>query len=168
VAKASSAGLIEIVRSLIAGGVNVGYRDENGCTALYFASMLGFVEVVMALAAAGADVNTKDKSRNTPLILASGNGHVEVVVFLLMQGVDVNVVNAIGADALYLASADGNVKIVQLLLRHGANRIQYALAAASHEGHNAVVDILTFIGLVSVYEAKGDKEEEESSQSQNK
>ena len=69
--------------------------------------------------------------------------HLEVVQLLLAHGPNVNHAKANGADALIMASQNGHAEVVQLLLAHGANRFAQAHAVAKHEGHSAIVDILT-------------------------
>lgn len=132
---------VEIVKSLIAGGVNVGglgRRDFEGWTPLTLAVRDGYEEIIRLLIAAGADVNAGDK-KYTPLTLAVKKRHKEIIKLLIVAGADVNKEDYRGhtplAEALACVNAysafddrswwDGNEKgeymeIVELLMASGA------------------------------------------------
>ena len=57
-------------------------KNNDGETALMWASYNGHLEVVKLLVTLGADVNAKDKNGNTALMWAIYNGHSEVVAYL--------------------------------------------------------------------------------------
>jgi len=140
---ACALGFLDVVKELIAARADVNIARMDRSTPLIVASIAGHCEVVLALLNAGANVNHVRRDGFDALILASQYGHVEVVRLLLTHGANVNHLNNNGTDALIMASGNGHVEVVRLLLAHGANRIASALAIAKHQGHNAIVEILT-------------------------
>ncbi len=74
----ASQGNIDMLRLLIASGVDVNAKYFDGTTALMEAAMNGHTEAVKFLLAAGADTNAKNASGDTALALARkyGNPHV--------------------------------------------------------------------------------------------
>ena len=95
-------------------------KNEQGSTALIYASARGHVNVVRALLNhGGVDVNVKNNNGDTALILASDWGRVEVARALLKHnGVDVNIKNTNGNTALIFASWNGHMEVVRALLNH--------------------------------------------------
>jgi ankyrin repeat protein len=91
---AASAGEVEQLKQLIADkAAEVDDRDEEGRTALHFASGYGEVECMAILLTAGADIDGKDINGNTALHYAAGYGAVEATKVLLEKGADVSIVN---------------------------------------------------------------------------
>jgi ankyrin repeat protein len=70
----------ELIRVLLAGGVDASKATINGCTPLFAAAQNGHLESVRQLLEARADANNSmtDFAR-TPLYAAAENGHVEVM-----------------------------------------------------------------------------------------
>jgi len=125
---ASSAGHLQIVRTLLRHGVGVDVRGIENRTPLDFASCSGCRDVVQCLLDHGADVNSQDDKYNIPLHGAAGNGHVDVVQVLLEHNADVSSKDIYGYTPLHDAvwcsdrnSEGGYPQIVRLLLEHGAN-----------------------------------------------
>ena len=112
--KASQAGDIDKVNTLLASGVDVNARakevfDDTVChTALMKA---GSVEVVKALVAAGANVNVVDKDGNNAVMFQAWySPNVEIIKALLATGIDVNAKNKMGFTALrYATFPDGGM-----------------------------------------------------------
>ena len=67
----------EVRAALEKKGVNVNATDDDGNTALYWASKKGYTKIVAMLLEKGADVNATDNDGNTALYWASNNGHKE-------------------------------------------------------------------------------------------
>jgi len=151
--KASASGHIEIVRSLIAGGVNVNSLNSIGWSAIMVACQYGHLEIVRALVAANANLNLVSRDRCAfPLILASQNNHIQVVNHLFVSGANVNYENTDGFTALMKASQYNSIEVVSCLIAAGAcleavNTDGWtSLMMASQNGHVEVVTRLTAAG----------------------
>ncbi|XP_030459800.1 calmodulin-binding transcription activator 4 isoform X1 [Syzygium oleosum] len=76
------------LNSILGCGVNVNFRDINGCTALHWAARFGREKMVAALVASGAsagavtDPNCKDPAGKTPASIASSSGHKGLAGYL--------------------------------------------------------------------------------------
>jgi len=123
---ASKAGLLELVKTLLANGVNVNAIDNTGETALLYAVMpcgVGMcndkIGVVKVLLAAGANVNVVSQGGQFPLFYAAYTGNTEVVRLLLAAGADVNI-KFDGETVLQRAKDEEYTEIVKLLKQAGA------------------------------------------------
>ena len=90
---ASLEGHLEVTKLLIEEGVDVNAQDNEGWTALMYASGAGLKdrkdvnpEVVPLLIKAGADVNAQDNKGYTALKWASREGHTDIVKLLKEAG----------------------------------------------------------------------------------
>ena len=119
---ASSAGDLEIVRSLLEVGAHVNERDTEHATPLIYASRRGRAEVAKLLIKYGADVNAQDRIGWTALQAASRYGHADVVGLLLNHSADVNAMKHDQSTALHLALVEGtSFETVKALLEKGAD-----------------------------------------------
>lgn len=125
-AAAVSAGDLVRMKELLARGVPVDARGENGWTALHLAAGGCKLRVMEELLVAGADPNARQVPYGTtPLICASSDGCAAGVRRLLEAGADKN-----GADypnssfhrsALGWAAREGKAEAVKALLTAGAD-----------------------------------------------
>lgn len=83
---AASIGDVPSVRALVAAGVNVEKRDENGFTPLMFASWRGRAGAARALLHAGADPGAVAAGGATAMEVALANGHMAVLRELRLGG----------------------------------------------------------------------------------
>ncbi|MCP4657168.1 MAG: PQQ-binding-like beta-propeller repeat protein [bacterium] len=111
---AASSGSIEVVRTLIAGGVDVNAANDYGGTALSFAADKGHLEIVKLLVEHGADVNVHDTFYDSsPIVWATYNGHREVISYLLKHG-------ATGASSVLRAAIfSQDIETIRLVLAAG-------------------------------------------------
>ena len=127
---------------------NPNKQDNNGLTALIFASQGCHSEVVQILLSKGADPNIQREDGWTALMSASANGLSEMVHILLKGGADPNIQEEDGWTALMIADQNGHSEVVQILLKGGADpNFQKedgttALIYASQNGHSEVVLLL--------------------------
>src|SRR6185369_6092931 len=124
-------GHIDIVRSLIAKGVDVNARDSDGRgnSALMCAVQAGDLPMVRLLIKNGADTNVGN-SNWTPLMTAAwtmGSSTrrnkkdiLVILKLLLAKGAKVNARDRVGQTALSLAAAVCDVSTLRVLLRAGA------------------------------------------------
>lgn len=118
---AAAYGHLWRVKSLVEGGANVNWRDEEGYTPMTWAAQHGHVQVVEYLLSRFAAVNPSDRTGYTPLMWAAQEGHAGVVELLLRRGANPYVQDARGANALTLARWSGNER-VYAILREATNQ----------------------------------------------
>ncbi len=114
----------EMVRNLIDGGADVDAKDNDGRTALIYATEKGGYrrnEIIQLLLDRGADINAKDKDGRTALMEAVWQENEEIVQLLLNSGADVNAKDKWGGTALMEAVWRENEEIVRNLIDGGAD-----------------------------------------------
>lgn len=140
---------LNIVRLLINHGADVNLQDNQGETALMWASIQGNEGIVEALMKKGPDVDLQNNKGWTALMYASANSHKNVLKMLLKNTTKVNLQDSDGWTALMLFSREGLQDEVKTLLEKGADvnlkSIEYdmtALMLAASKGHKEVVKTL--------------------------
>ncbi|XP_076017176.1 ankyrin repeat and SAM domain-containing protein 6 [Genypterus blacodes] len=113
--------------------VPVDCTDEEGNTALQFASASGHENLVRFLLRKGASVDSRNNYGWTPLMQASRFGHLTVAHILLENGAEINGRNRLGASVLTMAARGGHTHVVKLLLESGAFVDDYDHLAAAAE-----------------------------------
>ena len=110
------------VKECLEDGAYINAMNENGNTALMYASREGHLNVVEYLLKHDADINTKGYESNTALILASMYHNAKVVKLLLAEdAIELEIETEGGYTALTIASEWYNKEIIKLLLGKGAN-----------------------------------------------
>ena len=94
-------------------------QDENGWTALMYATKAGDTEQVEALLKAGASPDIGDKLARTPLELAT-KAPLSITRLLIKAGADVDIRNAGGIPVIMTAAGQGRMDVVKSLLAAGA------------------------------------------------
>ncbi|XP_065115058.1 ankyrin repeat and SAM domain-containing protein 6-like isoform X2 [Paramisgurnus dabryanus] len=94
--------------------------DEEGNTALMFASAGGHEQLVRFLLRKGASVDRRNHYGWTPLMQAARFGHLNVAHILLENGAEINGRNRMGASVLTMAARGGHAHMAKLLLENGA------------------------------------------------
>ena len=88
---------------LAVSGLDAKARDNDGWTALHWASWSGLPSVTSQLIKAGLDINLAEKNGYTPAMLAAMRGNDKSIAFLIEAGADLNAKNKNGQSALDLA-----------------------------------------------------------------
>ena len=152
--------------------VDIDSKDEDGRTALLWASMVGNAAAASLLLSTGkVDINTREThNRHTPLIWAAQNGHEAVVKHLLSTGqANIRATGLGGRTALLWAVHNQDVSIVNLLLetenagvemretwRHKGGEIGItALGWAARAGNEAIVKLLLEKGKANIQARQG-------------
>ncbi|XP_067433570.1 ankyrin repeat and SAM domain-containing protein 6-like [Thunnus thynnus] len=113
--------------------VPVDCTDEEGNTALQFASASGHENLVRCLLRKGASVDSRNNYGWTPLMQAARFGHLTVAHILLENGAEINGRNRLGASVLTMAARGGHTHVVKLLLESGAYVDDYDHLAVAAE-----------------------------------
>jgi uncharacterized protein len=136
------------VRALIQQHADVNVTENDGATALHWASYRDDLASADLLLRAGAKVNAANDLGATPLWAASQNGSADMVRRLLTAGADPNARLLMGETPLMIAARSGHAAVVQLLVdkradvNARASRNQTALMWAASQKHPDVVAIL--------------------------
>lgn len=149
---ASVNGLVPLVFELLAGGAGVNVKDDEGKTALHYASFIGCELVVTTLINAKADVEeVNDGGNGSLMMLASGAGDIAVAKLLLEANASVNQKNKQDATPLMEAVLRGSKRfeMVCFLLENKAAvdvRIKgqgiTPLLIAAQQGHVPTAELL--------------------------
>ncbi len=105
----------ELVRYLLANGLNPEDKNARGESALVLAASLGTSQIVALLLQAGMNLESHDKQGNTALMLAVLRGHWLVVQQLLQAGANVSAVNVEGHTVVELAASRPNDRLQECL-----------------------------------------------------
>jgi len=102
--------------------IDAGDLNNEGMSALHFASKYGNEDVVEILLAAGANCGNCDDFGKTPLHLASQEGRsAPVVAHLIAGGAIVNATDRSGRTPMHYAARGAHNEVVELLLLAGAD-----------------------------------------------
>lgn len=112
----------DVVRLLLAHGVDPDFADISHQTALHIAARGNRADIVESLLNAGCRLDLQDAHGWTPLFEAVSQGHGEIAVMLLEAGSDPNLRDQGGYTPLMVAAGRGAPEIVEILLRYGADR----------------------------------------------
>ncbi|XP_056290487.1 ankyrin repeat and SAM domain-containing protein 6-like isoform X2 [Pseudoliparis swirei] len=113
--------------------VPVDSTDEEGNTALQFASASGHENLVRFLLRKGTSVDSRNNYGWTPLMQAARFGHLTVAHILLENGAEINGRSRLGASVLTMAARGGHTHVVKLLLESGAYADDYDHLAVAAE-----------------------------------
>ncbi|XP_008305927.1 ankyrin repeat and SAM domain-containing protein 6 [Cynoglossus semilaevis] len=128
-----SEALSECSAAVMLSLVPVDCTDEEGNTALQFASASGHENLVRFLLRKGASVDSRNNYGWTPLMQAARFGHLTVAHILLENGAEMNGRNRLGASVLTMAARGGHTHVVKLLLESGAYVDDYDHLAVTAE-----------------------------------
>jgi uncharacterized protein len=138
-----------VLAAITSPDLDVNVADDDGATALLWATHAVDHELVRALLKSGARASVSNRYGATPLTEAVKLGDVALVTMLLDAGADVNSPNEDQQTALMLAASIGSAEVAKLLIARGAQvnavetfRGQTALMWAAAEAHADVVDLL--------------------------
>ena len=142
-------GQLALVTDLLAKGINVNSKDQDGRTAIMYAAFNGHSEIIRVLIEKGAQVNVYDSFGRTSLMMAASGPNPEAVKLLLDHQADPNVADKEEHfSALMFAAAEGQLEVVKILLANKANPFlkdidgDDAMTFAENNGHEEVAALL--------------------------
>jgi hypothetical protein len=116
IVSAAAAGEIHLVDYLLAHGVDVNTRAQNGESPLGAAAAAGQMEVARLLIIRGARLDDRTLiTLNTPLIEAAQMNRTEMVKLLLEHGANFNARDVMDRTALDWARENGNPEMADLI-----------------------------------------------------
>ena len=107
---------VEVVRTLIKGGININAHDSNRQTVLIQAISYGNHEIIQAVLDAKPDIHLEDRIGRTALHKAVISGYTEVVKKLIEYGARLH---DYGKYILYDAINGGNTETLKFLIQQG-------------------------------------------------
>jgi len=115
-------GNVEVIKDLIAEGVDVNMESYDGTTPLHVAIAKENLEIVEFLISKGAYVHLKHWYNNSTLLhLAAGKENLDIVKLLVSKGLDVNAKDKGDYTPLHEAAKNPNVAIAEFLVAQGAD-----------------------------------------------
>lgn len=109
------------VEALLTKHVSVNAQEEDGSTALAWASVRCNMEIATLLLKTGANPNLTNEQGIGPLYLAITNGSAAMVQLLLGKGADPNLAREDGETPLMTATRLGQIDVMKMLLERGAS-----------------------------------------------
>ena len=114
-------GLIQMVETLLALGIDVNSKDDLGQTVLHRATRRINEKMVKLLLKNWADVECKDDDHRTPWSANLRCKNPGVLQILLDAGANPSTCGQQGVSELYTAAKDGNIEIVKYMFKSGTN-----------------------------------------------
>ncbi|KAG3121380.1 hypothetical protein PI124_g5856 [Phytophthora idaei] len=112
---ASRKGHSAVVELLLQHNAASNLPDEEGNTALHYASNIETVEVLLN-SAFRTNANIPNRRGRTPLHIAAARGDVAVVAYLIRHGAEQDIVDDQGQNAFHHAAANGHTAVTLVLL----------------------------------------------------
>ena len=126
--------MIAFLQDIVRNGVNLNAQDEEGLTAMHWASREGHLAFVDFLCERGADINLKSNEGQSALHEAVSRGQTSVVKLLLEhEATDIEQTGRYGLTPLICAAQCGHLTILDLLLKSDAD-----LSAKSEQDYTAL------------------------------
>ena len=119
-ALATKENFVQIVKLLVAAGVDLDYQDDQGETALHVAARFGHVDCAKALldGSNNQKANTEMAENSfgwTPLFIACVDGQIDIVELLASAGADLERLDMSGWTAKEHAALRGHMDIASML-----------------------------------------------------
>ena len=114
--RAAAAGDLALITALLAEGLPIDGRDDDGRTPVLVATVARQTAAVRALVEAGADIDIRDNRLDNPFLYAGAEGLLDILRVVNEAGADPAITNRYGGIALIPACERGHVEVVRYLL----------------------------------------------------
>ncbi len=114
--RAAAAGDLALITALLAEGLPIDGRDDDGRTPVLVATVARQTAAVRALVEAGADIDIRDNRLDNPFLYAGAEGLLDILRLVNEAGADPAITNRYGGIALIPACERGHVEVVRYLL----------------------------------------------------
>ena len=112
---------VNLIRTMIAGGVNLDIVDKNNRSTLLAALHAGHQEMALMILRLSSKINLADNNGDLPIHIATRNSYEDIVSELIKYNVDINARDRLGNTALMIATRRDDGKMMELLLDNNAN-----------------------------------------------
>ncbi|KAI1361223.1 ankyrin repeat-containing domain protein [Xylaria arbuscula] len=146
VIEASKHGNADVIRWLLAMGVDLNIQDDEGMSPLHHAAYGGHVDTFQFLLLEGVDPNQLDKTGRSSLYCACESGSDTIITLLSEKGVSASRPNAEGRSQLHLAAQKNDV---DARFETEGSGTQSPLHIAARKGHDAIVKLLVRHGVAT-------------------
>lgn len=143
---AARAGSIEIAKSLLDAGADLGAGDNENSNALHLAAVGGKQDMIDFLLAGGIDINSADVNGMTAILFAVAYNHADLVPYLVSKGARIDCKTTGGTTLMHQAAYRGNLDLIKYLVSEkqpvNPGRDQWGntpLVAAASRGRKEVV-----------------------------
>ena len=146
--KAAEKGKTEELIKILKNKADINFRDDNGGTALFYATQNHHLDIVKILIYNGAKPDLSLYDGFSPLMSACVTGDFDIAEYLAAHGAGLDKRNKYWATALHFAVAMGDYYITDMLLFYGAdaNKLTYQktspLLVAALYGDTAIAKLL--------------------------
>jgi len=125
--KAAEEGKVETLIKILKNKPDIDFRDENGGTALFYATQNHHLDIVKILLYNGADPDLSLYDGFSPLMSACMSGDFDIAEYLAHSGATLNESDEYSATALHYAVGMSDYYITDMLLFYGAdaNKLTY-------------------------------------------
>ena len=111
--RAAKEGRLDVVKELLALGVDIAVANADGCNALWLACYNGSHEIIEILIAAGIDIDLQNGNGASALMYVSSNSKPDLVKLLLEKGANPKLKNFDDFTALDLAASVECLRLLQ-------------------------------------------------------
>ena len=111
--RAAKEGRLDVVKELLALGVDIAVANADGCNALWLACYNGSHEIIEILIAAGIDIDLQNGNGASALMYVSSNSKPDLVKLLLEKGANPKLKNFDDFSALDLAASVECLKLLR-------------------------------------------------------
>jgi len=117
----AASGFCGKILSLLRGGADINYKNDEGATALHYSVSSGFLYASEIILILGGNPDSKDRYGITPLSVAVRNDNLDLAQLLINYNAGISIPDSRGMVPLHFAVKNGSFYMTDMLLYYGAN-----------------------------------------------